>query len=85
MQANPTEQTDMKIQMLLDYLYTYKNAVVRFYQSDMKLYVDSDATYLVPPKAKSRIAGFFYCSDNSPATPPKPPLNGPLHVKCKVL
>ena len=59
MQAQPTENTNLKIQMLLDYLNTYKNAVVCFYQSDMKLHVDLDAAYLVAPKARSRIAFFF--------------------------
>ena len=71
--------------MLLDYLNTYKHAVICFFRSDMKLHVDSDAAYLVAPKAKSRIAGFFYCSDHSTTNPPTPPLNGPLHVECKIL
>ena len=71
--------------MLLDYLNTYKHAVIRFYRSDMQLYVDSDAAYLVAPKAKSRIAGYFYCSDTSDTAPPTPPLKGPVHVECKVL
>ena len=85
MQANPTEKTNNKIQMLLDYLNTYKNAVIRFYRSDMKLHIDLDTAYLVAPKAKSRIAGYFYCSNNPTTCPPNPPLNGPLHVECKVL
>ena len=55
--------------MLLDYLHTYQNVAIRFYCSDMKLHVDSDAVYLVAPKAKSRIAGYFYCSNISPNTP----------------
>ncbi len=58
---------------------------LRFYASDMMLYVDSDAAYLVAPKAKSRIAGYFYCSNASQSTPPTPPLNTPLHIECKVL
>ena len=85
MQSAPTTKTNKKINMLLNYLNTYKNAVVRFHASDMTLYVDSDAAYLVAPKAKSRIAGFFYCSNNSTTNPPSPPLNGPFHVECKIL
>ena len=81
MQATPTENTNKKNQILLDHLNTYKNAKVRFNRSDMLLHVDSDAAYLVAPKAKSCIAEYFYCSNNTPA----PPLNGPLHVECKVL
>ncbi len=45
--------------MLLDYLNTYPNAKVRFYASNMKLHIDSDAAHLVAPQAKSRIEGFF--------------------------
>ena len=81
MQAAPTEKTNKKIQMLLDYLNYHSNAKVCFYSSDMKLYVDSNAAYLVAPKAKSCIAGFFYCSNCSST----PPVNGPLHVQCKIL
>ena len=51
----------------------------------MKLYIDSDTAYLVALKAKSRIAGYFYCSDTTNTKPFSPPLNKPLHVECKVL
>ena len=50
----PTELANKKVQMLLDYLNTYKNAVIRFYRSDIQLYVYSDAVYLIAPKAKSK-------------------------------
>ena len=80
-QASPTENTNEKNQMLLDYLNTFSDTKIRFYASDMQLFVDSDAAYLVAPKAKSRIAGFFYCSNSTVS----PPLNGPIHVECKIL
>ena len=79
MQSQPTENTH---KILLDYLHTYKDTKIRCYRSDMKLHVDSNTAYLVAPKAKSRIAG--YCSDNNNNSL-SPPLNGPLHVECKVL
>ena len=50
-QANPTERTKAKVQWLLDYVATYLNANIRFYKSDMILYIDSDAAYLVLPNA----------------------------------
>ena len=80
-QAKPTENTLHKIQMLLDYMNTFPDAKIRFLASDMKLNVDSDAAYLVAPKAKSRVSGYYYMSDNS--QPPK--LNGPVLVECKLL
>ena len=59
MQATPTKRTLEKIKMLLDYWYTHPNARIQFYASDMILYVDSDAAYLVAEKAKSRIAAII--------------------------
>ena len=57
-QAKPIYHTLQKIQMILDYLNTYPNARNRFYASDMKLYVDSDATYLVAQNIKIRISSY---------------------------
>ena len=52
----------------MDYLHTYPNAYIRFYASDMILHVDSDAAYLVAPKARSRIAGCFHLSEHPKIT-----------------
>ena len=52
-QSQPTEQTKDKSQHLMDYLNTYPDAYIRFYASNMVLCVDSDAAYLVAPKAQS--------------------------------
>ena len=43
------------------------------------------SAYLVALKAKSRIAGFFYCTDKPTSTKPLPKLNGPIHVECCTL
>lgn len=48
-----------KVQSFLDYAHTYYNAFLRFYASDIQLMVDSDAVYLVLPKACNRIVGYF--------------------------
>jgi len=61
-QAKPTEDTNQEAAWLLDYLHTHPDAVLLFKASDMILYVDSDAAYLVKPNAKSRMAGFYYLS-----------------------
>ena len=63
-QAKPTEQTLEKNTILLEYLNTYPNARFIFYASDMQLYVESDVTYLVAKDAKSRISGYYYCSNH---------------------
>jgi len=71
--------------MLLDYLHKYQNATIRFYASDMKLYIDSDAVYLIAPKAKSQISGFYYLSNKCNSYKPQPTLNGPILVECRLL
>ena len=63
-QSKPTKKTLQKIQRLMDYVNTHDNAFLRFHASDMVLHVDSDAAYLVAPKARSRIAGYYHLTDN---------------------
>jgi hypothetical protein len=58
-QATPTTTTINKTTMLMDYLHTYPDAVIRYYASDMILKTTTDAAYLVQPKARSRVAAFF--------------------------
>ena len=50
----------------------------------MILHVDTDAAYLVMPKARSRVAGYFYMG-NKPTTRSRPSLNGAILVECKTL
>ena len=45
---------------MMDYLHTYPNARLRFFAGNMQMALDSDAAYLVLPKAKSRYAGNYY-------------------------
>ena len=66
----------------MDYLHTHPDAVVRFHASDMILYIESDAAYLVLPKARSCVARIFYLRN---ATSGRPPLNGAIQVICKTL
>ena len=48
----------------------------------MQLHTDSDAAYLVAPKARSRIAGFYYFKNNKQN---KQIPNHPILVECKCL
>ena len=68
----------------MDYVYTYPNTFIRYYASDMVLHIDSDAAYLVVPKSRIRVAGYFHLS-NHPTSQSKPTLNGAVHVECKSL
>ena len=64
----------------MDYLATYPNAYIRYYASDMVLNIDSDAAYLVAPKARSRVAGYYHLTNN-PSTTKNPHLNGAIHIE----
>ena len=83
-QAQPTQLVMKKIQRLMDYANTYQHAYVRFYASDMQLMIDSDAAYLVLPKARSRIAGYFRLA-NIPTSPFKYKDNGAILIECHTL
>ena len=83
-QSQPTQKTAEKTQRLMDYLHTYSNAYIRYYASDMILHIDSDAAYLVAPKARSRVAGYFQLTDH-PNITRHPKLNGAILVECKTL
>ena len=78
-QAAPTKTTMDKAQRLMDYAATYPDAYLRYYASNMVLHCDSDASYLVMPKARSRYAGFFYFKTDNEQ------LNAPIHIECKTL
>ena len=81
-QSKPTQHTWNACQRLLDYVNTYQNVAIRYHASDMILRVDTDAAYLVLPKAKSRIAGYFYLgTNNKNATI----VNGAILIECKTL
>ena len=66
--------------MLLDYLVTHPDAKVRFYATDMHLYLESDAAYLVLLRARSRCAVYYYLGDRLKSSTNKPEINGAVHV-----
>ena len=47
----------------------------------MVLHIDSDASYLVAPKARSRVTGYFQMG-NHPNNKTKSTLNCAIHVEC---
>eukprot|EP00957_Ditylum_brightwellii_P081152 6173840-Ditylum_brightwellii.AAC.1 len=70
----------------MDYLMTYPNTVLHFSAGNMQLHVDSDAAYLVVNGAKSRIAGYFYCTSNTHTLSYNKTLHtAPILVECRTL
>ena len=79
-----TSNTAKKTTQLLNYLATNTDATIKYTQSDMVLWVHSDASHLSYPKARSRAGGMHFLS-NKPPTPHdpekfKPTLNGIVYV-----
>lgn len=68
-QSAPTKKVLKKCNRLLDYVSTYLSVALRFYAFNMHLHVDSDAAYLVTPKARSRITGLYYFKLNPTHNP----------------
>jgi len=81
-QAKPTLTTKRRTDHLLDYLATNPDATLKYDASDMILVIETDAAYLVQPKAKSRAAGWFVLT-NKPSVSIKS--NAPLHVICSTI
>ena len=86
-QALPTTDTVQKKKLLMEYTATQPDAFIRFHASNMCLRIDSDAAYLVQPKARSRATGHYYISDNpsSDNIRPTPSPNGPILTKCQTI
>ena len=91
-QSKGTMATMKAVTHLLNYCATHPTAIICFIASDMVLHVESDASYLTAPKARSRAAGYLFLSSqpndlNKPPAPndPPPPGNGAIHVLCTIM
>ena len=80
----PRNLTLKKCNQLLDYVSWHPNATIRYYASDMVLNIDSDAAYLVLPRAWSRLAGHYFLSSNPGPNRTVLP-NGPILTECKTI
>ena len=84
-QVLTTKNTLKQVQQLMDYANSYKNIHFRYHASDMQLHVDIDTAFLVSPKARSRIAGYFRLLHHRSSSYAHYKDNGPLLVECKTL
>ena len=83
-QAEPTENTQTKIEILLNYVATYLHVNLIFHASGMVLQVDSDKSQWLLTKARSHITGYFRLDKNSKNTQQQHP-NGVVLIECKIL
>ena len=82
-QEHATDRTAALVTHILNYCATFPDAVLTFKASDMILHIQSDASYLSEPKAKSRGGGYFSLS-NAANTPTDAPHNAPIYCFCQV-
>ena len=77
---NGTKRTKVALKHFLDYCYDNPDAVKLYFASDMILYIDSDAAYLVEPRAKCRACGFFYLENKDGKL-----INGSILILVKII
>ena len=59
------KKTLLAQQLFLNYCASNPEAEKLYKASDMILFIDSDAAYLVAPEARSRAGGFFYLGNKN--------------------
>eukprot|EP01034_Spumella_vulgaris_P031394 gene31394-38776_t len=64
-QSHATEQLFSDVQRFLQYACTWPVAILVYKASEMRLMVQSDASYLSEPNARSRAGGLFYMGNSS--------------------
>ena len=64
----------------LDYLTTHPNAEIINRASDMQPNIDSNATYLVAKRARSRAGGYHYLGNLDETL-----FNGPIYILAKII
>jgi hypothetical protein len=88
-QSKGTTATMIAANHLLNYAATHPEATILYRASDMILHIISDASYLSAPKARSRLAGYFFLSVNTATPPgeiePPPPFNAPILINATII
>ena len=83
-QTRATESTLKITEEFLYYVATHPDAKIWYRASEMILQIDTDASYLSEPKARSRAAGHYFLGwlpqNNQPIR-----LNGEIYTLCTVL
>jgi hypothetical protein len=77
-QSQPTIKDIKKVERLLQYVSSHQKGATRYFGSTMQLQVQSDASYLCRPKARSVLGGFHYLG-----FPDR--INGPIFCTSKII
>jgi hypothetical protein len=77
-QSRPTTNDMRKMERLLQYVSAHQYYGVRFHASNMQLQIQSDASYLCRPNARSVLGGFHYLGSIEV-------INGPFFCTSKII
>ena len=81
-QAGPTQETNKKCNILMDYLATHQNTKLRYHSSNMTLHINTDDVCLIATNAKNRVTGYFCLIGlHNKKSTPTPQLNASVHVE----
>jgi hypothetical protein len=83
-QSAPTEETLVRVNQFLDYIWTHQDAKIPYKASNMILNVHSNASYLSAPNAQSRAVGYFFLGSIPQDSKPKI-INCAIHITCTIL
>ena len=78
-QTAPTIETNKRDTMVVGFRTNQSKRKNQILKSDMILYFESDAAYVVLPNAKIRYAGHFYLSSKANSKLTRLRRNGPIH------
>lgn len=81
LQAHATNNTMTAAHLLLAYCARYLNNSIRFHACDMTLHIQSDASYLSRPGARSVAGGIFYVGIRDQPTV----INGVIHAISSII
>ena len=88
-QSKATGKTTQQIVKLLNNLATHPLAIIEYHACGIVLYVHSDGSYLLAPRARSRAGGVHFLSNAPPLGTNfehyTPLLNGFIYVVCKII
>ena len=81
LQAKPTNDTMTAAHRFIAYCARYPNNFIRYHARDMILHIQSDASYLSRPEARSVAGGIFYVGNHDEPTK----INGAIHATSSII
>jgi len=85
LQAEPTQNVMKGVERFLQYAATWPVAALVYHACDMRLYVESDASYLCEPHSRSRAGGIHYLGNYGDEEHRPVHINGAIHCISSII